>query len=550
MFYNEPSPFSKATFKEWNFNETSRRTSETSSLLQTILRNQRQHIKLDCSGCQTNDSSCNCSLNEIAIENTFQVYVILESRLNFGTQWCPPETVRSDFFKCDEEGKEVISAKLTCNGWVDCPLSKADESHFVCSPLQVKLFGFVSNLTLYLVALGSATFLICSRRKEAIRPLLTAVLRVILLTEREKTIISKTLQLLSKYMKDQSSENMNNVSKSIQRMTKSTKLKLIKVAHSIEVKVSDTVENIFEPTIEQVFRDESQRKELFVLIKQTSILSTKIKLDVLEALEPKGRVKLKIQDLMKKISPAVKISLIMLKGTLAASVGLLLIPLPEMKDLITIISLKVFHQDVIQGRTDLIDNVPLEDFVVILSIIYGVTFILRIISARSSSISSTTWHHLIPFVPDIEIALRTIQEVIKRHKINLMIQYTLDNLKDNEEDNSEWLKVVTLAEKVEESNLNLEVLGDRRRQIKLISCFGDILQGCVLMVLLLRTDLRIQSLLQFSSMCRKIGIDPRNGGASGKSSNFCLDHSEFSLFLSRCHCLVPPTQLEPGIAII
>ena len=206
----------------------------------------------------------------------------------------------------------------------------------------------------------------------------------------------------------------------------------------------------------------------------------------------------------------------MIKGTLAAMLGLLLIPLPEIKDLYTIVSLKIFHQDIIQGRNELIDNIPLEDFVTILSVIYGFTFVLKLVKARSSSISSTSWHHWIPFVPDAEIALRTIQEIRKRYQLTSMMQFTIDNLDDSEEANGEWTKIVTLAADIDETNIDLEVLGDRKREIKVIGCFGDILQGCILMVLLLRTDLRVRSLLQFASVCRNIGLDPKNGGTPGE----------------------------------
>ena len=317
-------------------------------------------------------------------------------------------------------------------------------------------------------------------------------------------------------MKNRSPENEENSVKATQEMTKQTQLNLIKAAHSIEVPVPDARETIFERTVQQVFSNEAQRKELFALIKESTCLSTKIKLDVLEVFEPKGWVKRKIRDVKKKCGEAVKITLTMMKGVLAALVALLLIPLPEIKDLYTIVSLNIFHQDVIQGRNRLIDNIPLEDFVTILSVIYGFTFVLKLCKARSSSISSTSWHHWIPFVPDAEIALRTFQEIRRRYKMNSMMQYSIDHIEESKEANSEWVKIVNMAEKIEEANINIEVLGDRKREIKVIGCFGDILQGCVLMVLLLRTDLRVRSLLQFASVCRNIGIDPKNGGTPGK----------------------------------
>ena len=62
-----------------------------------------------------------------------KVYIILESRNNFGTQWCPKDALSSNFFYCDEERTLKIDAKRLCDGHPDCPLSKADESSFVCT---------------------------------------------------------------------------------------------------------------------------------------------------------------------------------------------------------------------------------------------------------------------------------------------------------------------------------------------------------------------------------------------------------------------------------
>ena len=82
-----------------------------------------------------------------------------------------------------------------------------------------------------------------------------------------------------------------------------TQLNLIKVAHSIEVRVSDSTENIFESTVQHVFSDDAQKKELFVdrcslpFIKESTCLSTKIKLDVIAVFESKGWMQRKVLEL-------------------------------------------------------------------------------------------------------------------------------------------------------------------------------------------------------------------------------------------------------------
>ena len=150
--------------------------------------------------------------------------------------------------------------------------------------------------------------------------------------------------------------------------------------------------------------------------------------------------------------------------------------------------------------------------------IYVLTFILKLVEAHSSSVSHTSWIHWIPFVTDIEIALKKIQEIIERYKRMTNMQHIIDdNLDDDEQATSKWMKIVEMAQEIEEVDIKTEVLGTKRREIRVISCLGDILQGCVLMLLLLRTDLRVRSVFQFSSMCHQFGLDPRKGDTAGKS---------------------------------
>ena len=83
-----------------------------------------------------------------------QVYIILESRNNFGTQWCPKAALSSNFFYCDEERTLKIDAKRLCDGHPDCPLSKADESSFVCSRDELR---FKQALSVHIFPRGSST---------------------------------------------------------------------------------------------------------------------------------------------------------------------------------------------------------------------------------------------------------------------------------------------------------------------------------------------------------------------------------------------------------
>merc|ERR1712018_313979 len=77
---------------------------------------------------------------------------------------------------------------------------------------------------------------------------------------------------------------------SIQRMPTQTQLSLIHVAHSIEVRGPDATESFFESTVLRVFAKKAQKKALLALVKEDTDFSSKVKLDIMEVFEPKGRL--------------------------------------------------------------------------------------------------------------------------------------------------------------------------------------------------------------------------------------------------------------------
>ena len=123
MVAQNDSVLSEAAFQKWPLDDNSGKESELNNLLKTLTRNQKSQRHLTCQGCQLGDTFCNCSMSRISHENTFQVFLVVESRKNFGTHFCPQLSVKSDFLYCDEAKTERISAKMICDGahsWKKC----------------------------------------------------------------------------------------------------------------------------------------------------------------------------------------------------------------------------------------------------------------------------------------------------------------------------------------------------------------------------------------------------------------------------------------------
>ena len=243
---------------------------------------------------------------------------------------------------------------------------------------------------------------------------------------------------------------------------------------------------MFETTMEKIFFKKSEQTALLNLIKEDPNSSKKLKMDVLKALEPKGYLSNLGASLDEKLSPNFKIALAMVVEICLASLGLFLIFVQETKDILTILSIHTFHQDVIQGRIHLIDNLPLMEFVAILSVIYGFTFLIKLLSAvtnagstpngeaHSCHINIFNWRlnpHWIPFVAEIVIGFQYIQQIVRNFKSKLAMYKVIDNLDDNREEQIKaWNKIVDIAQGIEYVDLQRETLTGKRKKIKIVSC--------------------------------------------------------------------------------
>ena len=217
----------------------------------------------------------------------------------------------------------------------------------------------------------------------------------------------------------------------------------------------------------------------------------------------------------------------LVKRVLVSLIGLALIPWQDAKDIITIVSLQLFHHDVIQDRIELIDNLPLQEFIQLLSIIYGLALILRLMIACSTSSLLARSHscyldifrcsfnpYWIPFVREIVIAIQKIQEAISIYKATLTLNELVEKL-DAEETTKRWSIILELAEEIDEGKMNIENLDLQKKEIKKVSILGDILQGSILIILLLRPDLRIRSFFEGVSVSGSLGIDLKKLGTLG-----------------------------------
>ena len=486
MVANNDSILSQAAFQSWQFNTSHNENSELNNLLTTMTRAEENQLDLRCSSCLPDDSFCNCTLEAIAAENTSQVFLALQSKRAFGTKWCPHSAIRSDFFYCDEAKTERISAKLRCDAIVHCnaTVHGFDESSFVCSPGEIKTVSYCGNVLFYSVALVCGAYIVFCRDSGAKRVVITKF------TQEQVAQITNALKLIKTYIQSPELENEENMTRGIRKLPKKTQLELVKVTHYLEANAQDSTEKLFEPALQSMFAKKTEKKHLLALVKESSNTSLDLKMDVLDALDSQGWVKRTKTAMERKISLTGRITLEMLSGTFLMLLNVLVTPLQEIKDLVTILSMKIFLQEVIQEKVELVDNVPLQDFITILIVIYVLMLLLKVLNAFASSSSFTrdTTHscnlkvlgcwfnqHLIPFVTEAVITMRTFQSTLKKYKLKLKMREAMDLLdttEDTDRQTKAWSFVLNSAEQLDQEILGTEALTIRKRQIKMASCTG------------------------------------------------------------------------------
>ena len=138
-------------FTTWQLQKASKQVRKAAEELNTILQminNGFQQMEKSCSGCQEEDTFCDCTL-EVRRENEFEILLLLETPN--GLQWCPTSTVDSMYFNCQHGNFMKIRASQVCDGFPDCPRA-GDESTILCRSFFLKMMIYTVVLFVYSIA--------------------------------------------------------------------------------------------------------------------------------------------------------------------------------------------------------------------------------------------------------------------------------------------------------------------------------------------------------------------------------------------------------------
>ena len=509
MVANNNSIIGKAAIKVWDLVEDAEK-HQIETLIDTLTKRETQKLQLDCTGCQTGDEMCNCTFKGIMTENSFNIDLIIGNQLN--SRWCPSNLVTSSFFHCDPF--HSINASMLCDGYSDCP-NGLDETLGLCSPDEQ--ICIIPVLTLYIVTFCLALFFHSNRKQESLR-------RKPRPEFSTDSLVTKSLKDLRNFAVNPNEQNENTLENNIRRMGSLAKLELLKISYNIEFTGEASSELVMKTVVGKVFATKSKAKVLLTLVKNSQ-MPTAFKTRVLDLIKMGSMTKLK-NDIEEAIPPKETTYLTLTGDTFNALLQIVLLPSQDIKDLATIATLINFHLNVIQERTNMIDDVPLNTITSLLLGIFVAAQLLKLLVSSSTELPiqvprcfplgfkcDPRW---IPFFTESYLCIRRIQQTWRIFWLKLEILQKLEGLKEIEGDTtSTWEDIQVKSHQINTLSTKIERGNFATKKVKVVAVLGDILQGAVLLVLILRTDLRLRGTLGLANFAGRLNVATRDSDIPG-----------------------------------
>ena len=466
-------------------------------------------MPMNCKGC--NDSKhCNCSI-EVLRENEFNFFILLDTFE--GPKWCPSSTIDSMYFNCEPDNFMKILASQVCDGFGDCP-RRQDESEILCRSIFLKMLILAVVMTVYGLAL---TLAICYSCKTSGREKKTDCKQTIKKRNTQRKV--QVMKDLHSFSEDCQKLRRSQTKKVSQGMSKATQIELLLAANHIPTR--DQKGTLLKSAVQNIIQQEGSNPELMLTAVKNLPISDGLKNRIFSTYAQGSMTKMK-HSIAKRLKNDHKNTLVLLMSITGEIINLILTAMQEVKDLLLIVTLFIFYNEVLQKRPWLIDGINLNDYVSLLVGIYIFTTTLKLLRASNTlnkeenkSISGAV--RAIPFFNEIFLSIKIIQEKVEVFKLRRSIDANLD-IANNELQNKEevWGKVLDAANQINRAELKLEKRDQARMRIKICSSIGDILQVSVLTILLLRADLRVRGALINQQMTEAMGGRASDGGTPGK----------------------------------
>ena len=236
----------------------------------------------------------------------------------------------------------------------------------------------------------------------------------------------------------------------------------------------------------------STRRQLLNLVKESK-MPYAFKVEIFNRYNNGVMTKL-TNALMKYVPTKVKMCANVAKSCTELVLRLLMIPFHDLKSLVTILSWMTFYVNVLQERSSLVDNVPLDTFLMMLSAVYIACLLIKLATAFTLSLPEGNtrirkcflW---MPFVVECSIVIRTIKETLSIHTLRMKIREDVGRLAETYEKEEEIKIIETMVKrsyKIEEKQKKLESYNFAAKALAVTASVSNLLQVGVIYISQLR----------------------------------------------------------------
>ena len=207
------------------------------------------------------------------------------------------------------------------------------------------------------------------------------------------------------------------------------------------------------------------------------------KVDIFDRFEKGCMTKLK-NALEKHVPTKIKLRASVSKSCLGLVLRFLMIPVHDLMSSVTILSWMNFYMDVLQERNTLVDKVPLNDFIWILSAVYTSCLVIKLATAFTLSLPKGNTRIrkcflMLPFVVEGSIVIRTFKETLSIHTLRMKIREDTERLEATTEQEEEIKTIKFIRKKTEEIDDKLkkiEALNVAAKALAVTSSVSNLLQ--------------------------------------------------------------------------
>ena len=437
---------------------------------------------MNCTGCKQKNLWCNCTLQNIKHEQNYSITIKIEEVKGASTTrvtHCPIKDKNTNFFNCDwphNASSQILASEL-CDGNPDCP-NKRDEEH--CEPNEFLLTFTVIGVFLA-SSLSAFAWGRCHSKKKASK-------RSKERPTNASTSMTNALKALHQQLKttEESTDEAKNI---IEMLSEEDKFKLVTIAQKIKAQQSTS---LYKEAVAIVFKSQepekkSETQDLLNRYKQKNNISTRTKRAAYRQAE--NGTMYRLASRIQCHINARRLNIVL--RSLAAWTSLLL---AEQKDVITIAGIFYFDRQVIFGRYVLLEGVQLNHILTFLIVTY-ITFALwKMLMCFRTNLpgSPNSGFKMALQAMPFFVETRLILEIYQAKQECLTLEEAIS--KEAAKDEPDWNLIVSLGERSEEVEKEVEKLVRQKKAIGTTNCISDILQAACLSCLILRPDLRTRGL--------------------------------------------------------